>query len=481
MDEIAQLRFSDGTLLLDHVSAGVIESMQGRVPWVWDPRIASWRSDAIHYATAARLLRVAGVSFEDHVGNWTGIEWPAVSLPELRPEQQRAVDAWMAVRRGQIIMPTGTGKTEVALAIMERTQVGALVVAPVRDLMYQWQRRIHERLGFDAGIIGDSCHDVRPVSVTTYDSACIHMERLGDKFGLLVFDESHHLPGPMRRDAALMSAAPFRLGLTATPERSDRRHLDLDWLVGPIVFRVEIPDARGKTLADYEIVRIPVKLSVEEDARYKRYSTIVRDYVARRREHEPDFSWQDLCADTARDKDARRAMRAFHAKKSIENRAEEKLRVLEDLFRLHSDGPCIVFAGSNAMARDISQRFLIPCLLSHCGKQERLEVLRGLENGTYPALVANQVLDEGVDLPTVKVAMVVGGTSSARQAKQRLGRILRRSGEARATLYEIVCEDTKEVDRSRTRRRSDAYKVRRQAGRLSPARFRKPPDPPKQF
>lgn len=458
--------------------------MRGRVPWTWDPRVVSWRCDAIHYGTVERLLRGAGVSFEDHVRNWTQIEWPAVSLPELRPEQRRAVDAWLAVGRGQIIMPTGTGKTEVALAIMEHVQVGALVVAPVRDLMYQWHRRIQERLGYDSGIIGDNCHDVRPVSVTTYDSACIHMERLGDKFGLLVFDESHHLPGPMRRDAALMSAAPFRLGLTATPERSDRRHLDLDWLVGPIAFRIEIPDARGKTLADYEIVRIPVKLSVDEEARYKRNSNIVRDYIARRREQEPDFSWQDLCADTARDKDARRAMRAFHAKKSIENRAAEKLRVLEDLFRLHADGPCIVFAGSNAMARDISQRFLIPCLLSHCGKQERLEVLRGLESGTYPALVANQVLDEGVDLPTVKVAMVVGGTSSARQAKQRLGRILRKSGETRATLYEIVCEDTKEVDRSRTRRRSDAYKVRRRRDETSGksgTRFRPPPEPPKQF
>ena len=43
---------------------------------------------------------------------------------------------------------------------------------------------------------------VRPVSVTTYDSACIHAERFGNQFGLLVFDECHHLPGEVRRDAA---------------------------------------------------------------------------------------------------------------------------------------------------------------------------------------------------------------------------------------------------------------------------------------
>jgi superfamily II DNA or RNA helicase len=101
-------------------------------------------------------------------------------------------------------------------------------------------------------------------------------------------------------------------------------------------------------------------------------------------------------------------------------------------------------------------------LLNHCGKKERLEILHGLEQDAYPALVANQVLDEGVDLPEVKVAVVIGGTASSRQAKQRLGRVLRRRGQSRAVLYEVVCTDTNEEDRSRRRRRSDAYQgVRR--------------------
>jgi superfamily II DNA or RNA helicase len=95
--------------------------------------------------------------------------------------------------------------------------------------------------------------------------------------------------------------------------------------------------------------------------------------------------------------------------------------------------------------------------LSHCRKIERREVLEGLRSGTYRALVANRVLDEGVDVPDVKVAVVIGGTASTRQAKQRLGRVLRPSGNSRAVLYEVVCVDTKEEQRSRRRRHSDAY------------------------
>src|SRR5258708_21016155 len=98
------------------------------------------------------------------------------------------------------------------------------------------------------------------------------MERLGAQFKLLIFDECHHLPGLVRRDAARMSAAPWRLGLTATPERSDGRHADLDSLIGPQVYTLELAEVRGRTLADYDVVRIPLHLSEEEQCRYETLS-----------------------------------------------------------------------------------------------------------------------------------------------------------------------------------------------------------------
>jgi superfamily II DNA or RNA helicase len=154
------------------------------------------------------------------------------------------------------------------------------------------------------------------------------------------------------------------------------------------------------------------------------------------------------------------ALRAFRAKRKIEEQTRAKFRVLEDLFRLHAGSPVLVFTGSNVMARRIAIRFMVPCLLSHCAKHERQDLIAGFAEGRYPVLVANRVLDEGVDLPSVKTAIVLGGMASTRQAIQRLGRVLRRSptGEA-AQLYEIVTEDSNEVQRSRDRRRNTAYKL----------------------
>ena len=386
------------------------------------------------------------------------ISWPKVGLPELRPEQADALMAWkQAGCSGQIIMPTGTGKTEIALAAMAWSKTATLVVAPVRDLMYQWHRRILRAFDYDAGIVGDGLSNIKPITATTYDSAYIHMAKMGAGFGLLIFDEEHHLPGKCRREAAILSTAIMRLGLTATPHRSDGLHKDLDWLIGPVVYSMPFKRAKGSTLADFDVVRIPVALNDSEQATYDQCSRVIRHFITSRRREQPGYTWRDLCKESGKNPQARNAQKAYYLKQSIENRAAEKLRVLEDIFRLHQGQPILVFAGSNVMAIEVSSRFLVPTILSHTRKRERLTLLDSFAKGQFEVLVANRVLDEGVDVPEAKVAVVIGGQGSTRQAKQRLGRILRRSGNARATLYEVVCENTKEVLRSRKRRRSDAY------------------------
>lgn len=453
------LSFDRGTLLLTGPQPQDLSTASESGVWKWDSRVGAWRCDAIHYATMRTALsRRFGTSFRDDVPAPARVSWPKRDLPEPRVEQREALDAWVrAGRRGQVIMPTGTGKTEVAFAAMAETQVATLVVAPVRDLMYQWHRRILTTFGYDAGIVGDTTFDIHPVTVTTYDSAYIHMDKMGAGFGLLIFDEEHHLPGRCRREAAILCAATMRLGLTATPQRSDGLHTDLDWLIGPVIYDLPFQRVRGSTLADFDVVRIPVALTDIEQATYDQCSRTVRHFIMSRRKELPGYSWQDLCKEMGKDPQARHAQKAYYLKQSIEDRAAEKLRVLEDLFRLHYGQQTIVFAGSNAMAIEVSKRFLVPSILSHTPKRERLAVLDGFAKGQFTVLVANRVLDEGVDVPEAKVAVVLGGQASTRQATQRLGRVLRRSGDARATLYEVVCEDTKDVERSRKRRKSDAY------------------------
>jgi superfamily II DNA or RNA helicase len=70
-------------------------------------------------------------------------------------------------------------------------------------------------------MLGGGEQEIKAITVSTYDSAYIHAARLGNKFGLIIFDEVHHLPAEGYKHIAEMFAAPFRMGLTATYERDE--------------------------------------------------------------------------------------------------------------------------------------------------------------------------------------------------------------------------------------------------------------------
>jgi superfamily II DNA or RNA helicase len=90
--------------------------------------------------------------------------------------------------------------------------------------------------------------------------------------------------------------------------------------------------------------------------------------------------------------------------------------------------------------------------------KERREVLERFNSGAYPAVVTSRVLNEGVNIPEARVAIVLSGTASVREHVQRLGRILRRQEGKTAILYEVITRGTAEEHQSGRRREHDAYR-----------------------
>ncbi|MGQ0570318.1 MAG: DEAD/DEAH box helicase family protein [Armatimonadota bacterium] len=471
----ARLRFDRGSLRLD-----VPRTTKVPPYLMWDDRVHAWRTEALRYLQIREDAARYRLQLADEAEKFFDCPPLNPALPPLRPDQQAAVNAWEhAGCRGVIVKPTGTGKTEIALAVIARHLVSALIVVPLRDLMYQWQRRIRHALGRDAGILGDNRREVWPITVTTYDSAYIHMREIGNRFRLIVFDEAHHLPAPSLREGALDCLAPMRLGLTATPWRADGQDRLLEQLIGPVVYQEQISEARGRTLANYTVIRVPIYLSDEEQAEVDVLSRRVRAYVAHRRREAPQgrppgaagrngartFDWtHDLARHARTDPEAKAILRAYRRKLAIIHRSTEKLRVVEDILHLHPAEQCVIFTASNRMALDVSARFLIPALTSHSDKQERNVVLDLFAQGKLRALVACEVLNEGWDAPAVKVGVVLGGEKGAKEAVQRIGRLLRKSGDRTARLYEVVVQESPDVARARRRSRTDAYQT---ATRLS--------------
>jgi superfamily II DNA or RNA helicase len=454
--ERASLSFMAGTLEV----RGWPEGAPPPPACAWDERTRCHRAPALAYADVVRALVAAKAPYDDGARRYGELAAGARVHRDPRPYQSEALAAWRGHRgRGVVVLPTGSGKSHVAVLAIDDKRRSALVVAPTLDLVRQWYDLLGTTFGGPIGLVGGGEHEVQPITVTTYDSAFLHMEHLGARFGIIVFDECHHLPGAAYALAARSCLAPYRLGLTATPERSDGREAELAHLIGPVVYRKDIVELSGDYLAEYDTERVSIELSPEERAEHDAERALYREFVRSRGIRMSDPSgWGQFIIQSSQSDEGRRAMAAYRRQRALAFAPAAKLDYLEHLLHQHRKDRAILFTQDNATAYAVARRFLVPVITHQTKVRERSAVLKGLAEGTYRAVATSKVLNEGVDVPDANVAVILSGSGSVREHVQRLGRILRKRADKRAVLYELVTEETTETYTSERRREHSAYR-----------------------
>lgn len=373
-----------------------------------------------------------------------------------RPYQREAVDRWRAAnQRGSVVLPTGSGKTLVALVAIDELREGACIVVPTRALVAQWFTQLADAFGAErvGAWYGDE-KEVRALTVTTYHSAFALLERFGQRFPLLVLDEVHHLADTSTGDARAwhdhlrIAPSPFRLGLTATyPDTGDA---ELRRLVGPVVYRRTIGEMSDTELARFAVTRRYVRLSPHEERGYERLTEVYERHMVaggyREQGKTPGDAWRMFVARARTSPAARRALRAFHDRERLVRMSEGKMAEMERILRAHPAEQAVIFCGGTDSATAVSRRLAIPMISASTPASERHALLAAMAAGAIRAVASVRVLDEGWDVPTAKLGIVLGDTTrgGGRQHVQRLGRLLRRQGDAVASLYEIVSANTYE-------------------------------------
>ena len=450
------MRFEGGTLTVAGLDREALD-----VPGflVFDDRSSVHRAPAIRYADTVLWLRDRGLSYEDEASAYQRLEPTEITRQPPFPYQRDALDAWEKQRcRGVVVLPTGSGKTFVAVLAIDRRPRSTLVVVPTIDLMNQWYDLLHAAFARPIGIIGGGYHEPSDITVTTYDSAYIHMDRLGNRWGLVVFDECHHLPSESYAMAARCCLAPLRLGLTATPERTDGGEARYAELIGPVVYRKDIDELSGHYLADYETQRLEVKLTDAERAAYDEERGIYLSFLRQQGIYMGSPSgWSDFIMRSSRSEEGRRAFVAYRRQRQLALAAEGKIAMLDHLLHAHRHDRTIVFTEDNATVYDIAARFLVPAITHQTKVRERSRILEAFNAGDLRVVVTSKVLNEGVNVPEANVAIVLSGSGSVREHVQRLGRILRKREGKRAVLYELVSTGTSEEWTSAKRREHRAY------------------------
>ena len=369
------------------------------------------------------------------------------------------MEAWIeAGKKGVVSLPTGAGKTILAVMLIAEVSRPTLVVVPTIDLLNQWKAILESFFSVKVGALGGGHRDICELTVSTYDSAQMYIDRMGDKFGFIVFDECHHLPAEQYQYIAKSSIAPFRLGLSATVERPDGKEEVIYDLLGEKVYEGHISDMVSNVLSPYDVVCVEVPLSEEDQFKYKEARSIYTGFIKKNRiMMSGPGGWQEFIRKSATLPGGKEAMRAYREQKQISLSSEEKLKELWKILCSHRNERIIVFTNDNALAYKIGKTFFLPVLTHHTKPAERKRMLEKFKSGEIGFLVTSKVLNEGVDVPEASIGVVVSGSSGVREHVQRLGRILRHKEGKRAVLYEIVSKDTAEQYVNKRRRQHHAY------------------------
>ncbi len=367
----------------------------------------------------------------------------------LRPWQTTALARWGAEGdRGVASVVTGGGKTMFALACMLRVREARpdavfVIVVPTIALADQWVIGLVSDLGVaaqDVAMIGGGrqARDTKLVNVLVVNSARSAAPAIAQAHPtMLIVDECHRAASEHNAEA-LAGPHVATLGLSATPQRDwDNLFAEVvEPALGPVIFEYGYNEARrDEVISPFNLVNVQVPMT---DAEQREYDRLTKQIVVASRHKERGDSSDD------------RLERLLRQRARVSARTKSRLPMAIRLVERHRLERAIVFhediAAANVLCRALLSRSHRAAVYhSELGMHFRQDNLRMFRQGEIDVLVTCRALDEGINVPDARVAVIAASTASTRQRIQRLGRVLRPApGKGLATVYTLYATRTEE-------------------------------------
>jgi len=424
-----------GNIAEPRLDDGVLRAKIGdETAWVAEDRTAELK----------RTLYEAGYPVQDHRDLETGDDLHFELEPELRPYQADWIARFSDAGSGVLVGPPGSGKTIAALGVMADIGGETLVLVPSRELAGQWHEAILEQTTLSPEQVGEyhgGQKDIRPVTIATYRIAGMDRHRMlfdSRKWGLIVFDEVHHIPSPVHRRSASLQTK-HRLGLTATPVRETDDQEEIYTLVGPPV------GTDWEALFEAGYVAEP-----EVEIRFLPWAS---------ESHRTEYAASD-----------------GHGRRQAAATNPAKIREISAILRENRGSKAIVFVEYIDQGDAIAEALNVPFISGETPHPRRSKLFGRFKSGELDTIVVSRVGDEGIDLPDAEVAIAASGLGgSRRQGAQRAGRTMRPVGKAR--MYVLATRGTEEEDFARKRTKHLAARGVR-VREVEPIAFGDPSDAP---
>ncbi|QJD59919.1 DUF3427 domain-containing protein [Pseudomonas sp. gcc21] len=337
--------------------------------------------------------------------------------PTPNPIQKAALKALDATRdegytRGLVVLATGLGKTW--LSAFDAKQLGArriLFVAHREEILYQAAETFvrikpDSRVGFYMGKQRDRSVDILCASIQTLGKEA-HLERFAPQhFDYIVVDEFHHAAAPTYHRLLKHFAPQFLLGLTATPERTDRSDI-LSLCDDNLVYECPLFDGvRSDFLVPFHYYGI-----YDETVEYQAIPW-------RNGKFDPELLANKL---------------------ATMGRARHALRVWNQHKQLRTMAFCVSRSHADYMARYFQKHDVRAVSVHGNSEMSRGEALESLESGGLDVIFSVDLFNEGVDLPAIDTVLLLRPTESKVLFLQQIGRGLRKSqGKKQLVILDFV-------------------------------------------
>lgn len=385
---------------------------------------------------------------------------------KLRDYQEAAINAWVDNNHhGFYVMATGTGKTWTAIysakALVEKTSAMIVICAPYKHLVRQWADDVVKTFP-DAKLIMVSSEnpqweqqinheiirkkyspDNQIIIISTI--ASFKMDRFmkairkSKEDKLLIVDEAHRFTD---RPDELKNDFKYMLGLSATPfsGTSAQKGQELMAFFGGQVFNLPIEDALDRGfLVPYNYYPIYVHATEDEENKFRYHTQKILSCFKNNRCINPDLLVKSL-------RNRLRVISMADAKQAsiddIVNRIAEK-----DHFVVYCGDGKLFDNNSGEELRHIQSVKRV--LTAHGFKSSqftakenmaiRMQLVDAFNKGEISAMAAIRCLDEGINIPSIKSALILSSNDDYREFVQRRGRILRKyKDKESANIYDVV-------------------------------------------
>jgi len=328
---------------------------------------------------------------------------------------------------GVIVLPCGSGKTIIGMAVMALVKAHTLILTPSVTAARQWIREILQKTTLTKEQVKEYSGDVKEIGQVTVATYQILTQRKrkseneeftnfslfeSQKWGLMIYDEVHLLPAPVFRFSADMQAT-RRLGLTATLVREDHKETEVFSLIGPKKFDIpwRVLEAQG-WIAQAKCHEIRVAMDADQRISY--------------------------------------AVAPLREKISIAGCNPEKNNIVKNLLEKHSEenDRILIIGQYIEQLENLSKEINVPLITGKTPNKERDKIYDSFRSGEIKILMVSKVGNFAIDLPDANVLIQISGTFGSRQEEaQRLGRVLRPKKDGRpAMFYSLVTKDSREQE-----------------------------------